>query len=43
MPVLCNMSEVNHIDSFENLVKKRIVGFIERLKYSNNFIIFCVN
>ena len=37
------MYEVNHIDSFEILVRKRVVGFIERLKLSNNSIISCID
>ena len=37
------MYAVNHIDSFEVLVRKRVAGFIERLKDSNNSIIFCID
>ena len=37
------MYTVNHIDSFEVLVRKRVAGFIERLKDSNNSIIFCID
>ena len=33
------MYAVNHIDSFEILVRKRVVGFTERLKVSENLII----
>ena len=32
-----------HIDSFEVLVRKRVAGFNERLKHSNNSIIFCID
>ena len=37
------MYAVNHIDSFEILVRKREVGFIERLKFSSNSIIICID
>ena len=37
------MYTVNHIDSFEVLVRKRVAGFIERLKDSNKSIIFCID
>ena len=37
------MYAVNHIDSFEILIRKRVVGFIERLKVSNNSIISCID
>ena len=37
------MYTVNLIDSFEVLVRKRVAGFIERLKDSNNSIIFCID
>ena len=37
------MYKVNHIDSFEVLVRKRVASFIERLKDSNNSIIFCID
>ena len=33
------MYAVNHMDSFEILVRKRVVGFIDRFKVSNNSII----
>ena len=36
------MYAVNHIESFEILARKRVVGFIERLKVSNNSIIICI-
>ena len=36
------MYAVNYIDSIEDLVRKRAVGFIARLKQSNNPIIFCI-
>ena len=36
------MYAVNHIDSFEVLVRKRVAGFIERFKDSNNSIIFSI-
>ena len=37
---------VNHIDSFEVLVRKRtctVADFSERLKDSNNSIIYCID
>ena len=34
---------VNHIDSFEILVRKRVVGFTEQLKVSENSIISCID
>ena len=34
------MYAVYHTDSFEVLIRKRVAGFIERLKDSNNSIIF---
>ena len=37
------MYAVNHIDSFEILVRKRVVGFTKRLKVSENSIISCIN
>ena len=37
------MYAVNHIDSFEILVRKRVVGFTERLKISKNLIISCID
>ena len=37
------MYTVNHIDSFKVLVRKRVAGFIERLKDSNNLIISCID
>ena len=37
------MYTVKHIDSFEVLVGNRVAGFIERLKDSNNSIIFCID
>ena len=37
------MYSVNHIDSFEILVRKRVVGFIERLKVCNKSIISCID
>ena len=37
------MYAVNHIDSFEILVRKRVVGFTERLKVSENSIISCID
>ena len=37
------MYAVNHIDNFKILVKKRVVGFIERLKGSNNLTVSCIN
>ena len=37
------MYAVNHIDSFEILVRKRVVGFTERLKVSENLIIRCID
>ena len=39
------MYAVNHIDSFEVSVGKRVhvAGFIEGLKDSNNSIIFCID
>ena len=37
------MYTVNHIDSFEVLVRKHVASFIERLKYSNNSIILCID
>ena len=37
------MYTVNHIDSFEILVRKHVAGFIERLKDSNNSIMFCID
>ena len=37
------MYAVNHIDSFEILIRKRVVGFIERLKVSINSIISCID
>ena len=37
------MYAVNHIDSFEILVRKRLVGFTERLKVSENSIISCID
>ena len=37
------MYAVNHIDSFEILVRKRVVGFTERLKVSENLIISCID
>ena len=33
------MYAVNHMDSFEILVRKRVVGFIDRFKVRNNSII----
>ena len=33
------MYAVNHIDSFEVLIRKRVVGFIDRFKVRNNSII----
>ena len=36
------MYAVNHIDSFEILVRKRIVRFIKQLKVSYNSIISCI-
>ena len=33
----------NNIDSFEILVRKRVVGFTERLKVSENSIISCID
>ena len=42
-PGASTMYTVNHIDSFEVLVRKRVAGFIERLKDSNNSIIFCID
>ena len=42
VPAQC-MHAVNHIDSFENLVRKRVVGFTERLKISKNSIISCID
>ena len=32
-----------HINSFEILIRKRVVGFIERLKVSSNSIISCID
>ena len=37
------MYAVNHIDSFEILVRKRVFGFTERLKVSENSIISCID
>ena len=37
------MYAVNHIESFEILGRKRVVGFIERLKVSNNSIIISID
>ena len=37
------MYAVNHIDSFEILVRKRVVGFTKRLKVSENLIISCID
>ena len=37
------MYAVNHIESFEILVRKRVVGFTERLKVSENLIISCID
>ena len=37
------MYAVNHIDSFEILVRNRVVGFTERLKVSENSIISCID
>ena len=37
------MYAVNHIDSFKILVRKREVGFTERLKVSENSIISCID
>ena len=37
------MYAINHIDSFKILVRKRVAGFIERLKVNNNSIISCIN
>ena len=37
------MYAVNHIDSFGILVRKRVVGFTERLKVSKNLIISCID
>ena len=37
------MYAVNHIDSFEILIRKRVVDFIEQLKVSNNSIISCID
>ena len=37
------MYAVNHIDSFEILVRKRVVGFIEQLKVSTYSIIICID
>ena len=37
------MYTVNHIDSFESLIRKHVASFIERLKDSNNSIIFCID
>ena len=37
------MYAVNHIDSLEILIRKRVVGFTERLKVSNNSIISCID
>ena len=34
------MYAVNHIDSFEVLIRKRVASFMERLKDSNSSIIF---
>ena len=36
------MYAVNHIDSFEILVRKHVDGFTERLKVSENSIISCI-
>ena len=33
----------NHIDSFEILVRKRVVGFTEPWKVSDNSIISCIH
>ena len=38
-----NKYAVNHIDSFKILVRKRVVGFTERLKVSENSIISCID
>ena len=37
------MYAVNHADNFELLVRKLVVGFIERLKDSKNPIISCID
>ena len=37
------MYAVNHIDSFEILVRKRVVGFTKRLKVSKNSISSCID
>ena len=37
------MYAVKHIDSFEILVRKRVVGFTERLKVSKNPIVSCID
>ena len=37
------MYAVNHIDSFEILVRKRVIGFTERLKVSKNSISHCID
>ena len=37
------MYAVNHIDSFEISVRKRVVGFTERLTVSENSIISCID
>ena len=37
------MYAVNHIDRFEILVRKRVVGFTKRLKVSKNSIISCID
>ena len=37
------MYAMNHIDSLEVLVRKRVAGIIERLKDSKNLISFCID
>ena len=37
------MYAVNHIVSFEIIVRKRVVGFTERLKVSENSIVSCID
>ena len=37
------MYAVNHIDRFESLVRKRVVGFTERLKVCENSIVSCID
>ena len=38
-----NMDRVNNIDSFEVSIRKRIIGFTERLNNCENTIIKCIN